>query len=204
MSEDYLSKKNRLKELNSAVKAPIGRLDPSMSKKKSSAGRKRKYTPRRMLNEINKYFEWCEENDEIPSVKGLTLHLKLYASSFYSYMEDPLYADIMSQARLAIVEWLERDVYNTKGMAAGKIGYMKNVHSWSEKIESNNFTETRVINVDEARAKIELLAPMLLDLLKNSTVVNQLAYSKDGSEASIAHKQADKNTVDAEMVEDDK
>jgi hypothetical protein len=59
-------------------------------------------------------------------------------------------------------------------MAAGKIAYMKNVHGWAEKLESQNYTEQRVITVEEARAKIEMLAPKLLEVLKNSTVLNQL------------------------------
>ena len=76
---------------------------------------------------------------------------------------------------MIIAEWAERDVYNTKGMAAGKIAYMKNVHAWAEKLESQNYTEQRVITVEEARAKIQMLAPKLLEVLRNSNVMNQIA-----------------------------
>ena len=135
---------------------------------------RRKFTPARLRNAINKYFDWCEETDNIPSIKGLVLNLNVTRDFFYRNLRDEKYSEILEQARLIVAEWAERDVYNTKGMAAGKIAYMKNVHGWAEKLESQNYTEQRVITVEEARAKIEMLAPKLLEVLKNSTVLNQL------------------------------
>jgi hypothetical protein len=59
-------------------------------------------------------------------------------------------------------------VFNTKRMASGKIAYMKNVHGWAEKLESQNYTEQRVVTVEEARAKIQMLAPKLLEVIKTT------------------------------------
>ena len=177
---DYKTKKALLRETNQSVTTPIPRIDDDIIKRKSHTGPKRKYTPTRMKNEINKYFGWCEEHDEIPSIKGLMIHCKMYKDSFYRYIKVPEYSDLLEHARLIIVNWAETDVYNTKGMAAGKIAYMKNVHSWADKLDTNNVTETRVVTVDEARARISMLAPKLLELLHSNTVVNQIGKVTEG------------------------
>jgi hypothetical protein len=169
--ESYAERKEALSG-NHSVRRPIPKIDSSAVKRKTGA--KKKYTPTRMKNSINKYFEFCETQDEIPSIKGMMIHLKMYPETFYIYLKYPEFTDIMEHARLIISHWTEMDVYSTKGMAAGKIAYMKNIHGWSEKIESNNHNTTRVITVDEARAKIEMLAPKLLEILQSANTVNQI------------------------------
>jgi hypothetical protein len=170
---DYKARKVELNRDNISVRRPIERLDPDVVKSKS--GRPRKLTPTKLRNNINGYFAWCEENDEIPSIKGLCIHCKMYKDMFYKYLNYPEYTDMLEHARMIISNWIETDIYNTKGMAVGKINYAKNVHGWSDKIESTNQTTVRTISVDEARAKIEMLAPKLLELMKNQNVLNQLA-----------------------------
>lgn len=162
---------------NTFVKRTIGRLDVDIVKetKKSNAGRKKKYTPTKMKNAINKYFEVCEETDDIPSIKGLMIHLKMYKDVFYAYLDYPEFSSMMEQARMMIANWIETDIYKTKGIAAGKIAYAKNLHGWSDKIDTTSTVTKTVITVDQARAKIEMLAPKILELLKNSNIVNQLA-----------------------------
>lgn len=172
----YKERKASLEAANKAVRSPIARLDDDIvPTKRNRNGRKWKFTPVRLKNEINKYFEWCEENDEIPSIKGLMIHCKMYKDAFYRYVKQPQFEDILEHAKMIIGSWIETDIYNTKGMCAGKGLYAKNILGWADKVESFNQTETRVITVDEARAKITMLAPKLLELLKSSTVVNQIA-----------------------------
>jgi len=175
---DYKEKKAALEADNKVVTRPIPRLDDDIvPTRKNLLGRKRKYSPTKLKNEINRYFQWCEENDEVPSIKGLMIHCKMYKDQFYKYIKVPEYEDILEHTRLIIGNWAETDVYNTKGMAAGKLAYMKNVHDWTEKTENVNKNETRIISVDEARAKLEMLAPKLLELLKSSpTVLNQIGH----------------------------
>lgn len=166
-------------EGNEIVKRPLARLDDDIIPRKTKAaqGRKKKYTPTKLRNAINNYFEWVEQTDEVPSIKGLIIHLKLYKDAFYRYANEyPEFKDIIEHARMIISEWAERDVYNTKGMAAGKIQYMKNVHGWSDKLETNNTTTQVTITPEMARAKLEMLAPRLLELLGSQTVVNQIAH----------------------------
>jgi hypothetical protein len=173
--EGYTARRGVLSQQNKTVVRPIPRIDSDVIKRKKTGGRKKQYTPTRMKNTINKYFQFCEENDEVPSIKGMMIHLKMYPESFYLYLKYPEFTDIMEHARLIISHWMEMDVYSTKGMAAGKIAYMKNVHDWCEKTQTKNQTEVRVISVDEARAKIEMLAPKLLEILNSSMTVNQIA-----------------------------
>ena len=170
-----LERKEALKS-NQIVKRPIQRLDAGITKeiKKGLGGRKKRYTPTKMKNEINKYFEWCEDEDSIPSIKGMMIHLKMYRDQYYQYCKYPEFADMMEAARLHIANWIEEDVYRTPGQAAGKMGYVKNLHGWSEKLETNNTTTQTVLSVESAKAKIEMMAPILLELLKNNNVVNQL------------------------------
>jgi len=171
----YPERRIALQQSNATVTRPIPRIDSDVVKRKKTGGRKKQYTPTRMKNAINKYFQFCEENDEIPSIKGMMIHLKMYPETFYIYLKYPEFSDIMEHARLIISHWMEMDVYNTRGMAAGKIAYMKNVHDWCERTESNNKTEVRVVSVEEARAKIEMLAPKLLQILQSAETVNQIA-----------------------------
>lgn len=175
MAKDYKEKKAELSS-NRVVKKPLPRLDRDLVSKR---GRKKKFTPTTMRNKINKYFKWCEDEDEIPSIKGLTIFLKIYKDQFYKYLKYPEFTDMLEHARLIISNWAEEDVYNTKGMAAGKIAYMKNVHAWSEKIESKSEINQTVLTVDAAKAKIEMLAPQLLELLESAKVVEQVGETAE-------------------------
>lgn len=181
--ETYDARREELSS-NRVVQRPIPRIDSSVVKRKT--GRKKKYTPTRIKNEINKYFKFCEDKDEVPSIKGMMIHLKMYYETFYTYLRYPEFKDIMEHARMIISNWAENDVYQTRGMAAGKIAYMKNIHGWSEKLESNNITEHRVVSVEEAKMKLEQLAPKLLELMQETNVSEQIV------------------TVEAEKVDDGK
>jgi hypothetical protein len=111
-------------------------------------------------------------------MKGMMLYLKMTPASGYKYMEYEDYKDIFEQARMIISEWLESDVYTSRGQAAGKLAYMQNLHNWSQKTEIE--TNQRELTVDEARAKIAALAPALLDMIRTSPeILNQLLPPKE-------------------------
>jgi hypothetical protein len=160
---------------NHFVKKQIPKIDKMfVTSTKGKGGMPRSYTPTKMKNSVNRYFEHCEKEDEVPSISGLMIHLKMYSNQFYAYSKYPEFVDLIEHTRLIIANWCENDVYKTKGLATGKIAYMKNVHNWTEKISSENTNITATISVDQARAKIEMLAPKLLELLKNTTVMEQI------------------------------
>lgn len=155
-----------LKRANQVVTQPIPRMG-------NPGGRPKKYTPIKMRNKINDYFCDCEKRDRIPSIKGMCLYLKMTPTSFYHYKKRPEFQGIFEQAGLIISDWLESDVYTSRGQAAGKLAYMQNLHNWANKTEVE--TNQRELSVEEARAKIEALAPALLELLKSSPdLVRQL------------------------------
>lgn len=148
---------------------PIARLDKKSLK--SDKGRPRKFTPTRMRNEVNKYLQWCEDNNRVPSIKGLMIHLKMHKSQFYQYCEYPEFTDMMEQTRIIISEWCENEVWHSRGAASGMIAYMKNVHNWTEKVEQET---TRVVTIDEARAKLEMLLPKFLEQLKQQSIAQTI------------------------------
>jgi len=174
-------------ENNAIVTRKIPRIDSDILKVKR-LGKQKKYTPTRMKNAINKYFEVCEKEDDVPSIKGLMIHLNMYKDVFYKYLEYPEFTNIMEHARMIMVNWCESDLYRSKGIAAGKIAYMKNVHDWTEKVEQNQNINQRITTVDEARAKIEMLAPKLLEILKNNNVVNQLVIEAEVEEEPVSQR----------------
>ncbi len=181
----YKNRKQQLSEENRSVVRPIPRIDDDIIPSKKKGGRPFRYSPTKLKNQINKYFQWCEDNDEIPSISGLMIHCKMYKDSFYKYIKVPEYSDLLEHTRLIITNWVANDIYNTKGMCAGKGLYAKNVIGWADKVESFNQTETRVVSVDEARAKIEMLAPKLLELLKSNNLVDQLVVPNNAIEGEV-------------------
>lgn len=183
-AESYNARKKEI-AANRTIVRPIQKLDNSVLKRKG--GRPRKFTPQKMLNRINKYFKFCEDTDSMPSIGGMMVHMKMYSSQFYGYLKHDDYSDMLEQARLTIKNWVEDDVYSTNGRTDGKIAYMKNVHAWADKLETKNETEVvHIVSVDEARAKIELLAPLLLDVLKSEGTVNQIVHDAELVEESNA------------------
>jgi hypothetical protein len=175
MSKDIIEefKTNEAQE-NRFTRQPIGRIDTDVIKdlKRSRAGKKRKYTPVKFKNEANKYFEYCEKTDNIPTQKGLMLYMKMGYSSWANYQKYPEYRDLMDYVMMVINDWLEKDVYNTPGAAAGKLAYMKNNAGWRDKTEIEQIVTHR--SVDEARAKIEALLPDLLEHIKRATINQKL------------------------------
>jgi hypothetical protein len=137
-----------------------------------------------MRNSINRYFDKCEEEDNIPSVKGLMLYLDMTSNQFYVYAKYPEFEEMMERAKMIISNWIETDIYQTNGMAAGKIAYAKNVHGWSDKIDTNSTVTKTVITIDQARAKIEMLAPKILEMMKNNNLVNQLVIDVTPEQAA--------------------
>ena len=173
--EPYEDAVKRLKGANNVVKRPIPRLSEGFGKRHK--GREKKFTPVRMRNAVNRYFAQCETRDEMPTIKGLMIYLKMHKDMFYTYLQYPEFTEIMEHTRLIIAHWAETAVFNETGRTEGKIAYMKNVHAWADKVETKN--ETTNVNLqmtaEQAREKIAQLAPKLLELLGQSTVIEQVA-----------------------------
>jgi hypothetical protein len=155
---------------NKVVRTPISRLN--------NQTRTKKLTPTTLRNNINKYFSWCETEDRLPSLTGLAIFLKVARNTVYVWMSDPRMGTVVDDARMRIQSWCEEDVYKTPGiMVPGKALYMKNVHNWSEKQQTDINQEVivkKVLTLEEAKGKLESLAPLLLEQLKGS-LLSQLS-----------------------------
>ena len=175
----FLDRRRELRERgNSVVRVPIGRLDKEIGK--VHKGKSKRYTVKKMLNAINRYFEQCETRDVIPTIKGLTMFLKLSPGMFYTYKEYPEFSDLMEAAWIMISDWIERDIYNTPGQASGKIKFAMNVLGWADKLETTNETKPKtVMNTASAAILIQELAPDLLELLDSARAVDSMGGVED-------------------------
>jgi hypothetical protein len=91
----------------------------------------------------------------------------------------PEFTEIMEQARLHIKNWCEVDVYNSKGLIAGKSLYMKSLHGWQDRTTTETINTTIVMTPEMAKAKIEMLAPQLLEILKSSRLLEGFASKQE-------------------------
>jgi hypothetical protein len=182
--DEYLDRKDGLSK-NKTVKRPLQRLHKNVVK--PHQGKQKKFSVNKMYKEINKYFTRCEKYDELPSIKGMMLFLGMTSVSFYNYIKYPEFEAMLEQTKLIIAEWAEASVWDEKGMAAGKVAYMKNLHNWTEKQEIKSETTTVTMTVEEARSRLESLSPKLLEILRSKETVNQIANSE---------------VVDAELVKE--
>jgi hypothetical protein len=158
---------------NKFVRRPIGRIDRDIIPRKGTCPKK--YTPLRLVNGINRYFAKCEKNDDIPSIKGMMIALKLYPNHFYKMIKDQEFTEILEWSRMMVKNWAELDVYNTPGQAAGKIAYMKNIHDWTDRLQTKNETEVKqVMSTEQATSLLEEFAPLLLELMQDQNVVEQM------------------------------
>ncbi len=179
--EELTDEKREKLKRNRVISTPLGRIQPK--DKKLRKGRALGITARKMAFGINSYFDWCEDNDRVPSMVGMALHLKISRESLYKYMHIPEYAPKLEEARNIMREWVENDIYGTPGQAAGKIAYAKNVHGWAEKIDQNNtndVTVRQVLTVEDAKARIAALAhlinPELLEAVAGKFVQAQIGH----------------------------
>jgi hypothetical protein len=180
--DDLSEEKKASLKSNRVVRTQIGRI---VSEKVRKTRQKRK-TPRQVQNSINAYFSWCEDNDRVPSINGMMLHMKFTRVHFYDLEKRPEYHDILDRARLAMAEWVESDIYQTPGQAAGKLAYAKNKWDWSEKVSTTNVNEninTTILTVEDARAKIAALAhlinPQLLEAVTSKYTLDQIAHIEE-------------------------
>lgn len=178
-NRDEIAKKNYEDQVealskNTVIRKPLPRLG---SKVGATRGNVKKFTPKRMRNAVNRYFRTCEERDEMPTIKGLMINLKMDKSTFYNYAKYPEFEDIMEHTRLIISHWAEETVFRCEGRTEGKIAYMKNIHSWSDKIETKNENLQVSLTPEQARARIEALAPRLLEVLGHQDTVEQIGKS---------------------------
>jgi hypothetical protein len=149
----------------------------------SRRGKPPKYTPRKMGQKVDKYFNKCDSTGKPPTITGLMLYLGLGREQFYYNLSHPYFGPIMLYARDRIENWLEEQLVTIKHNPTGIIFALKNRHGWKDvqttEINYNNLTER------ELMAKLEALAPDLVQALTQKALIHDADFvdivDKDGN-----------------------
>lgn len=99
-------------------------------------GRPRAYASALELeDEIEKYFEWCEDNKRMPTTVGVCLFLNITRETWYQYAKpEHDYSDTIKSADLQIEECWAQNLKN--GQAGGSIFYLKNKFGYRDVVEN--------------------------------------------------------------------
>ena len=135
-----------------------------------NVGRPKRFTPTKFRNRINDYFSWCEKEQCYPNIKGMMLHLGMCKDQFYQYSRYPEMSPIVEWARDAMEAWSMNDLWKTQTSNTNKQLVAKVNHGWQEEKTITHVNMSK----DQALAKLEALAPMLLEALKSQLLTNQL------------------------------
>jgi hypothetical protein len=137
-------------------------------------GRPKRYTPTKFRNRINDYFATCEKKQCYPNIKGMMLHLGMSKDQFYQYDKYPEMKPIVEWARTVMEDWSMNDLWHTATSNTNKQLVAKVNHGWAEEKQITH------INMDKgtALAKLEALAPLLLEMLKSQMNLEQLLIPK--------------------------
>jgi hypothetical protein len=109
-----------------------------------------------------------------PNIKGMMLHLGMSRDQWYQYEKYPEMRPILDWARDAMEAWSMNDLWKTGTSNTNKQLVAKVNHGWQEE----NKTVHIHMSKEQAVAKLEAFAPLLLELLKNQMLVNQIAQPK--------------------------
>jgi len=137
-------------------------------------GRPKRFTPTKFRNRINDYFATCEKKQCYPNIKGMMTHLGMVKDQFYQYERYPEMKPIVDWARNVMEDWSMNDLWNTQTSNTNKQLVAKVNHGWAEEKQITH------INMDKgtALAKLEALAPLLLEMLKSQMNLEQLLVPK--------------------------
>lgn len=134
-------------------------------------GRPKRFTPTKLRNRINDYFTWCEKKDTYPNIKGMMLHLGMSRDQWYQYEKYPEMRPILEWARDAMEAWTMNDLWKTQTSNTNKQLVSKVNFGWQEEKVVTHIS----MDKQTAIARLEALAPVLLEVFKNQILVNQLA-----------------------------
>lgn len=148
-------------------------------------GRPKKFTPTKFRNRINDYFATCEKKQCYPNIKGMMLHLQMSKDQFWTYDKYPEMQPIVEWARTVMENWSMNDLWKTQTSNTNKQLVAKVNHGWTEEKTINHIT----MNKDQALAKLEALAPLLLEALRG-----KLEY--------LVAPQLENKVQEAEIIED--
>lgn len=151
-------------------------------------------TPQNLEDKVEEYFQWIAlqskgRKPKPPTMTGLARYLGFTSrSQFVNYRnkDNPLYEDVIAQARMRIEEYYEEELITTKGNAAGLIFALKNNARWEDNIKQTItgdsdqplvFTwDPLAKDVIDGQAVAQLEAPVI----EGGTVVGEVVEESTG------------------------
>lgn len=138
-------------------------------------------TPQSLEDKVEEYFQWIAlqrkgNKPKPPTMTGLARYLGFTSrSQFVNYRDkdNPLYEDIIAQARMRIEEYYEEELITTKGNAAGLIFALKNNARWEDNIK-------QTITGDSDQPLVFTWDPLAKDVIDNNSVPQLEAPAIDG------------------------
>lgn len=131
--------------------------------KVNKAGRPFKFTdPDKLDSQIEDFFKWCKENNKIPTVTGLAVHLDTDRHTLLNYensLDDPTYDKLdydvkvrlitsIKRAKQRVESEYEQALFN-KNSAVGAIFTLKNNYKWVDKQEVEQTNKTIEVTLDD-------------------------------------------------------
>lgn len=133
----------------------------------NTKGRTKRYTPETLTRVVNKYLDFCREHDVVPCKSGLSKFMGVTTSTVSVYEKDPSLGCILEQFQATLEAWLVNDLYNSPANSNMQL-VAKQLCNWTDKQE----VVTTTITKEAAIAKLERLAPHLLEVLKQRNVLD--------------------------------
>lgn len=131
--------------------------------KVNKGGRPFKFAdPDKLDSQIEDFFIWCKENNKIPTVTGLAVHLDTDRHTLLNYensLDDPTYDNLnydvkvrlitsIKRAKQRVESEYEQALFN-KNSAVGAIFTLKNNYKWVDKQEVEQTNKTIEVTLED-------------------------------------------------------
>lgn len=101
-------------------------------------GRPLKFTdPEKFAEQVDAYFDYCDENDKPYTMSGLGVYLDTSADTLIDYSKKDDFSETIKKAKERIYSYAEESLYRTS-QVAGVIFNLKNNWGWKDKYEQDH------------------------------------------------------------------
>lgn len=109
-----------------------------------------------LQKDIDKYFEYCDNNDKPYTLSGLAYFLDMDRKTLYNYSKDENFFPTIKKAREKVEMQLEENALLNKANPTFTIFNLKNNFGWKDKINyEDDKKEQELSKVEELLSKIE-------------------------------------------------
>ena len=129
-------------------------------------------SPKELQDKIDKYFELCEKNDEIPLLSGLAVNLGCDRRTLANYDTRDDYFRIISDAKTRCEYALEKKLVNKETYATGQIFALKNGYGWKEQVEHTGDVGNNTVNQEIVGAFAQILKEQMIKKIEGEVVDN--------------------------------